>query len=44
MAGVGGSFAGVRPALKLAWAFLTNTMGTHDRAVVVEDALLACCR
>lgn len=44
MGGVGGSYAGVRPDQRLAWSFLTTLMGTHDRAVMVEDALVACCR
>lgn len=41
MGGAGGSYAGSRPALGLAWAFLTTRMGTIERAEVVERALLA---
>ena len=40
MGGVGGSYAGVRPSRRLAWAFLTTVMGTHDRAERLEAALL----
>jgi CubicO group peptidase (beta-lactamase class C family) len=41
MGGLGGQWAAARPSLKLAWAFLTNRMGDHDRAQRVEDALVA---
>ena len=45
MGGVGGQWACARPEDDLAWAFLTTAMGTHDRADVVEETLLACrCR
>jgi CubicO group peptidase (beta-lactamase class C family) len=40
MGGAGGSYAGTRPSLGLAWAFLTTRMGTIDRAEAVERALL----
>ncbi len=42
MGGLGGSYAGARPALGLAWAFLTNSMGTFERVEDVERALLGC--
>jgi hypothetical protein len=41
MGGAGGHYAGARPALGLAWAFLTTRMGGIDRAEDVERALLA---
>jgi CubicO group peptidase (beta-lactamase class C family) len=41
MGGVGGSFAGARLRRGLAWSFLTTVMGTHDRAELIEAALLA---
>jgi CubicO group peptidase (beta-lactamase class C family) len=41
MGGVGGPFAGVRIGRRLAWAFLTTVMATHDRAERIEAALLA---
>jgi CubicO group peptidase (beta-lactamase class C family) len=41
MAGVGGSFAGVRLGRGVAWAFLTTVMAAHDRAEHIEAALLA---
>ncbi len=41
MAGLGGQWGAARPDLGLAWAFLTTHVGTHDRAQLVEDALLA---
>jgi hypothetical protein len=40
MGGAGGHYAGARPALGLAWAFLTTRMGGIDRAEDVERALL----
>jgi CubicO group peptidase (beta-lactamase class C family) len=40
MGGIGGSYAGVRPDDRLAWCFLTTVMGTHDRAGIVEQALV----
>src|SRR5262249_28071382 len=44
MGGLGGQWAAARPSLGLAWAFLTNRMGDHDRAQRVEDALAAAAR
>ena len=41
MGGAGGHYAGARPALGLAWAFLTTRMGGIERAEAVEQALLA---
>jgi CubicO group peptidase (beta-lactamase class C family) len=41
MGGLGGQWAAARPSRGLAWAFLTNRMGDHDRAQRVEDALVA---
>ncbi len=41
MGGAGGIYAGVRPAIGLAWAFLTTVMGGIERAEEVERALLA---
>jgi CubicO group peptidase (beta-lactamase class C family) len=40
MGGAGGNYAGARPALGLAWAFITTRMGTSERAESVERALL----
>lgn len=40
MGGVGGSYAGIRPSVGLAWAFLTTVMGSHDRATRIEAAIL----
>jgi CubicO group peptidase (beta-lactamase class C family) len=40
MGGLGGQWAAARPSLGLAWAFLTNRIGDHDRAQRVEDALV----
>jgi CubicO group peptidase (beta-lactamase class C family) len=40
MGGVGGQWAAARPSLGLAWAFLTNEIGSIDRAQRVEDALV----
>jgi len=41
MGGLGGQWAAAGPSLHLAWAFLTNRVGDHDRAQRVEDALVA---
>jgi CubicO group peptidase (beta-lactamase class C family) len=41
MGGLGGQWAAARPSGRMAWAFLTNRMGDHDRAQRVEDALVA---
>ena len=41
MGGLGGQWAAARPSVGLAWAFLTNRVGDHDRAQRVEDALAA---
>jgi CubicO group peptidase (beta-lactamase class C family) len=41
MGGVGGQWAGARPAEGLAWSFLTTHMGDHSRCDTVERALLA---
>jgi CubicO group peptidase (beta-lactamase class C family) len=41
MGGLGGQWAAAGPSLRLAWAFLTNRVGDHDRAQRVEDALMA---
>jgi CubicO group peptidase (beta-lactamase class C family) len=41
MGGLGGQWAAARPALGLAWAFLTTHAGDGDRAQRVEDALVA---
>ncbi len=41
MGGVGGQWAGARPGLGMAWAFLTTHMGEFDRVDLVEAALLA---
>ena len=40
MGGVGGQWAGARPADGLAWSFLTTHMGEFDRVDLVEAALL----
>jgi hypothetical protein len=40
MGGAAGNYAGARPALGLAWAFLTTRMATSARAELVERALL----
>lgn len=42
MGGLGGQWAGCRPELGLAWAFLTTAMGDHQRVLDLEDALLPC--
>lgn len=42
MGGLGGQWACARPALGLAWAFLTSVMGTSERAEAVERAILEC--
>lgn len=42
MGGVGGSYAGARPAHGLAWAFLTTSMGGFERTDSLEAAVLAC--
>ena len=44
MGGLGGQWAAARPALGLAWAFLTTRVGDHDRAQWVEDALVEAAR
>jgi CubicO group peptidase (beta-lactamase class C family) len=40
MGGLGGQWAAARPSIGLAWAFLTTNVGDHDRAQLVEDALV----
>jgi CubicO group peptidase (beta-lactamase class C family) len=40
MGGLGGQWAGARPSLGLAWAFLTSHVGDHARAQRVEDAIV----
>jgi hypothetical protein len=40
MGGLGGQWAAARPSLGLAWAFLTSHVGDHDRAQLIEDALI----
>jgi CubicO group peptidase (beta-lactamase class C family) len=40
MGGLGGQWAGARPELGLAWAFLTTHAGDGERAQRVEDALV----
>jgi len=40
MGGLGGQWAAARPAVGLAWAFLTTHVGDHDRAQRVEDVLV----
>lgn len=40
MGGLGGQWAAARPALGLAWAFLTTHAGDGERAQRVEDALV----
>jgi CubicO group peptidase (beta-lactamase class C family) len=42
MGGWGGSYAGASTAGGYAFAFVTGTMGSHDRATLVEDAFRAC--
>jgi hypothetical protein len=42
MGGSGGSYAGASTAGGYAFAFVTGTMGSHDRATLVEDAFRAC--
>jgi hypothetical protein len=41
MGGLGGQWAGARPADGLAWAFLTTVLGGFERVEAVEAALLA---
>jgi CubicO group peptidase (beta-lactamase class C family) len=41
MGGLGGQWGAARRVDRLAWAFLTNHVGDHDRADAVERALLA---
>jgi CubicO group peptidase (beta-lactamase class C family) len=41
MGGLGGQWAAARPAVGLAWAFLTTRIGDHDRAQRIEDVLVA---
>jgi|SRR5215217_2643595 len=41
MGGLGGQWGAARPALGLAWAFLTTHAGDGERAQRVEDALVA---
>ena len=42
MGGSGGSYAGASVAGGYAFAFITGTMGSHDRATQVENALRGC--
>jgi CubicO group peptidase (beta-lactamase class C family) len=42
MGGTGGSVAGASTAGGYAYAFVTGSLGTHDRADAVEDALRGC--
>jgi hypothetical protein len=42
MGGWGGSYAGACTSGGYAFGFVTATMGSHDRATVVEDAFRAC--
>lgn len=42
MGGTGGSYAGASTVGGYAFAFLTGTMGTHDRAAAVENAFRGC--
>lgn len=42
MGGSGGSYAGASTTGGYAFAFLTATMGSHDRATQVEDAFRGC--
>lgn len=41
MGGIGGSLGWADPARGLAWAYLTTRMGDHERALRLEEALLA---
>jgi CubicO group peptidase (beta-lactamase class C family) len=40
MGGLGGQWAAARPAIGLAWAFLTSHVGDSSRAQSIEDALV----
>ncbi len=40
MGGVGGSYGGIRPRLGLAWAFIPTFMGSADRVIRIEEAIL----
>ena len=42
MGGSGGSYAGASTAGGYAFAFVTGTMGSHDRATMVENAFREC--
>jgi hypothetical protein len=42
MGGSGGSYAGASIAAGYAFAFVTGTMGSHDRATMVENAFREC--
>lgn len=42
MGGLGGQWAAAHRDTGLAWAFLTTSMGDHERAQLIEDSLLAC--
>jgi CubicO group peptidase (beta-lactamase class C family) len=44
MGGSGGSYAGASTAGGYAFAFVTGTMGSHDRATMVENAFRECLR
>jgi CubicO group peptidase (beta-lactamase class C family) len=44
MGGLGGQWAAARPAIGLAWAFLTTRAGDGERAQRVEDALVGAVR
>jgi hypothetical protein len=41
MGGLGGSFGGASPD-GYAFAFVTGSMGTHDRAILLESTLRDC--
>ncbi|CAN5562606.1 serine hydrolase domain-containing protein [soil metagenome] len=41
MGGIGGSYAGIEPNVGTTEAYVTRTMGTHDRIVLVGEALYA---
>ena len=42
MGGAGGSYAGASTAGGYAFAFMTGTMGSHDRGTAVENAFRGC--
>jgi len=44
MGGSGGSYAGASTAGGYAFAFVTGTMGSHDRGTMVENAFRSCLR